>query len=222
MTVQSLDSQSTIYQGQYGEFTITNGDRQEVIIYRLGLFMAGLSFTAASILILWQGGTDEVLKVLTPLFAIFSVSLGISLLTIHIYLGLLHKVLKIFWLIGTISGVIFTLKSSQPLALFIYHNPLTILGIGFSFAALTGIYFKEAFCFNRLETKFLTFLVPTLLLGHLIGILPLKVEQFLLASWAFLFIIFVFRKLIQSIPPDIGDKSVFAYLKKQQVKSIKN
>lgn len=215
MTVQLLDSQSPIYKGQYGDFTITEGDRQEVIMYRLGLLLAGLSFVAASILILWQGETTQVLTVLTPLFGIFSISLGISLFTIHIYFALLHKVLKIFWLIGTISGGIFALKSNQPLALFVYNNPLSLLGIGFIFAALTGIYFKEAFCFNRLETKFLTFIVPTLLFGHLIDILPINVEQFLLCSWTFLFIIFVFRKLIQAIPPDIGDKSVFAYLKQQ-------
>jgi len=215
MTVQVLDSQPTIYHGQYGDFTITQGDRQEVIIYRLGLLMAALSFTAGSILILWQGPTNHTLQVLTPLAAIFALSLGISLLNIHIYLASLHKLLKVFWLIGTISGVILTLNSEQPLALFVYNNPLTLFGIGFIFVALTGIYFKEAFCFNRLETKFLTFIVPTLLLGHLIGILSLNVEQFLLSSWALLFIIFVFRKLIQAIPPDIGDKSVFAYLKQQ-------
>jgi uncharacterized integral membrane protein len=178
--------------------------------------MACLSFSAGSILVLWQGASKEVLTALTPLLGIFALSLGTSLLTIHIYFALLHKLLKVFWLMGTISAIIFTFQTSEPLALFIYSHPLTIGGIGFLFAALTGIYFKEAFCFNRLETKFLTFIVPTLLLGHLSGILSLKVEQFLLLSWTFLFIIFVVRKLIQPIPPDIGDKSVFVYLKQQQ------
>ncbi|MEM1369784.1 MAG: DUF2301 domain-containing membrane protein, partial [Cyanobacteria bacterium P01_H01_bin.15] len=86
---------------------------------------------------------------------------------------------------------------------------------GFLFAALTGIFFKEAFCFNRLETKLLTPLVPALLLGHLFGVLPPTVEKSLLAIWAVLFVVFALRKAFQAIPPDIGDKSVFEYLKKQ-------
>lgn len=216
MTTQLFDSQPIIYKGQYGNFTITDGDRQEVIIYRLGLLLACLSFSAGSFLILWKGSSEAVLEVLTPLCGIFAISLGISLLNIHIYLGFLHKLLKIFWLIGTISGIIISAKFEPPLALFVYNNPFTILGIGFIFAALTGIFFKEAFCFNRLETKFLTFILPLLLLGHIIGFLPIKIEQFLLCSWTFLFIIFVVRKLIQAIPPDIGDKSVFTYIKQQQ------
>ncbi|MEM8810177.1 MAG: DUF2301 domain-containing membrane protein, partial [Cyanobacteria bacterium P01_G01_bin.38] len=84
------------------------------------------------------------------------------------------------------------------------------------FAALTGIFFKEAFCFNRFETKFLTPIVPLLLLGHLSAILPVTVERGLLATWAGLFVIFALRKVIQAIPPDIGDKSVFDYLAQQR------
>ncbi|MCD8487713.1 MAG: DUF2301 domain-containing membrane protein, partial [Desertifilum sp.] len=41
--------------------------------------------------------------------------------------------------------------------------------------------------------------------------------QFLLAMWAIFYSIFALRKLIQPIPPDIGDKSVFDYLKKKGV-----
>ena len=93
---------------------------------------------------------------------------------------------------------------------------ITILGIGFTFAALTGIFFKEAFCFNRFETKILTFLVPVLLLGHLINLIPQTVEASLLAIWAGLFLVFAIRKAIQAIPPDLGDKSVFEYLKNQK------
>ncbi len=125
----------------------------------------------------------------------------------------LHRTLQVFWLIGSISAIILGITSSEPLAITIYTQPLTLLGVGFTFAALTGIYFKEAFCFNRLETKLLTPIVPLLLLGHLVGILPTQLEQLLLGTWAILFVIFAMRKAVQAIPPDIGDKSVFAYLK---------
>ncbi|MFS8118620.1 MAG: DUF2301 domain-containing membrane protein, partial [Microcoleus sp.] len=77
------------------------------------------------------------------------------------------------------------------------------------------IFFKEAFCFNRLETKFLTPGVPLLLFGHIFGFLSPENEQLLLGLWAILFIIFAVRKFFQAIPQDIGDKSVFEYLKQK-------
>jgi uncharacterized integral membrane protein len=38
------------------------------------------------------------------------------------------------------------------------------------------------------------------------------VEQSLLVIWAIMFTIFAARKVVQAIPPDIGDKSVFDHL----------
>lgn len=205
-----------IYQGQFGEFTITPSDRKGVIVYRAGLAVAAVSFAVGSWLVLSQGSNPLVLTALTPIYAIFCIALGVSLVTIHIYMVALHRVLQGFWLIGTLAAIGVAIYSNEPLALFVYNYPISIFGIGFTFAALTGIYFKEAVCFNRLETKFLTPLVPLLLLGHLAGMLPVVGEQLLLGIWAALFMVFALRKVMQPIPPDIGDKSVFTYLKQQR------
>ncbi|WP_193194320.1 DUF2301 domain-containing membrane protein [Nostoc sp. MG11] len=213
MTTQTL-SAPEIYQGQFGEFTITQSDRTGVIIYRAGLMVAALSFAIGSALVLLNNNPN-VFTTLTLLYACFSLALGVSLFTIHIYMASLHRLLQIFWAIGSITAVAFALASSEPLALTVYNHPVTLFGVGFTFVALTGIYFKEAFCFNRLETKVLTITVPLLLLGHLVGIIPTQAEQILLGVWAILFLVFALRKVVQAIPPDIGDKSVFAYLKNQ-------
>ncbi|HEY9852633.1 MAG TPA: DUF2301 domain-containing membrane protein [Leptolyngbyaceae cyanobacterium] len=213
---QIKQAEPEVYQGQFGEYTITQSDRTGVIIYRAGLMVAALSFAIASWLVLSQGNNPTILNIVTVLYAAFCLSLGVSLATIHIYLAPLHKLLQIFWGIGVIASVVFAFQSSQPLALYIYQHPLTLLGVGFIFAALTGIYFKEAFCFNRLETKVLTPLVPLLLLGNLAGILPVGSQQILLVIWAIFFVMFAVRKVLQPITPDIGDKSVFEYLKKQR------
>lgn len=207
-----------VYQGQFGEFTITEGDRTGVIIYRSGLMVAALSFAIGSALVVLNNNPD--FQLLTPLYACFSLALGVSLLTIHIYMAFLHRLLQVFWGIGSITAVILALSSSTPLAVTIYTQPLTLLGVGFTFVALTGIYFKEAFCFNRLETKILTPIVPVLLLGHMLGVLPTEGEQVLLGLWAILFVVFATRKIIQAIPPDIGDKSVFEYLKAQRLAKV--
>jgi uncharacterized integral membrane protein len=204
-----------VYQGQFGDFTITDDDRRGVIIYRSALIVAALSFSLGTGLVLWQGSNPMTLVILTPLYICFCLGLGISLLTIHIYLAVLHRALQLFWVVGAIAAIVIAASSPDPLALTVYQQPLALLGIGFTFAALTGIAFKESFCFDRLETKLLTPLVPGLLLGHLTGILPLSVERITLGIVASLFLILALNKVRQPIPPDIGDKSVFAYLKSQ-------
>ncbi|MCC5605297.1 DUF2301 domain-containing membrane protein [Nostoc sp. CHAB 5834] len=218
MTTQTLPPPE-VYQGQFGEFTITQSDRTGVIIYRAGLMVAALSFAIGSALVL-PNNNPTIFTALTPLYTCFSVALGVSLFTIHIYMASLHRILQIFWAIGSIASVILAISSSEPLALTIYNQPLTLFGVGFIFVALTGIYFKEAFCFNRLETKVLTLIVPLLLLGHLVGILPIQAESVLLGIWATLFLVFALRKTVQAIPADIGDKSVFTYLKEQRLAKV--
>jgi uncharacterized integral membrane protein len=216
MTIES-NINPEVYQGQFGNFTIDDRDRQGVIIYRSALMLAALCFGAGTVVALSQlanlTNNANLLNTITWLYVGFSVALGIALATIHIYLGILHRTLQIFWAIGSASALGLASQTQLPLAEIVYRQPVTLLGVGFTFAALTGIFFKEAFCFNRFETKILTVLVPGLLLGHLAKLLPPHIEAILLAVWAGLFLVFACRKVIQNIPPDIGDKSVFEYLK---------
>ncbi|NEQ68890.1 MAG: DUF2301 domain-containing membrane protein, partial [Symploca sp. SIO2D2] len=191
---QDASTSPGVYQGQFGEFTITQSDRTGVIVYRTSLLVAALSFAIASWLVLSKGSNSFAITLLTPLYTIFCIALGVSLATIHIYLVPLHRLLQVFWGIGGIAAIVLAFYDSEPLALSVYHQPMMILGIGFTFAALTGIYFKEAFCFNRFETKLLTPLVPILLLGHLTGILTVAWEQTMLGMWAILFTVFALRK----------------------------
>jgi uncharacterized integral membrane protein len=220
--MQTIESTTTpiIYQGQFGTFTVTDRDRQGVIIYRSALMVAAISFGLGVATVVWSQQIEsqslDVLNIVTWLYGIFSIALGIALATIHIYMKILHRTLQLFWAIGCVNTIIFSLYYHQPISLIVYEQPLTILGIGFMFAGLTGIFFKEAFCFNRFETKLLTFIVPATLLGHLFGILPANIAIMLLAAWAGLFLVFAIRKAIQPIPPDIGDKSVFEYLETQK------
>ncbi len=211
-----MEIRSEVYQGQFGEFTITKDDRIGVIMYRSALAIAALCFSVGAMLVLLQPNHPDILNWLTWLYLGFSVGLGVALWTIHIYLELLHRVLQIFWAIGAIAAVGVAIYFPEPFAIAIYDHPIALIGVGFSFAALTGIFFKETFCFNRFETKFLVPLLPLLILGHLANVLPVAIEQGLLGAWAVLFIIFAIRKVTQAIPPDIGDKSVFDYLKAQK------
>ncbi|WP_442786373.1 DUF2301 domain-containing membrane protein [Leptothoe sp. PORK10 BA2] len=219
MTTQTESNpESTLetYDGQFGTFVITPDDRREVVIYRIGLGVAAFSFAlGVSLLILAGAPSDQLLWAISGLYGLMWLGLGVSLWFIHIYLRPLHLALQVFWLVGGVASLGIAIAFPGPLALTVYQQPLSILGIGFTFAALTGIFFKEAFCFNRLETKILTLLVPALLLTHMVGALPVDLGQQLLGVWGVLFTVFALRKLVQPIPPDIGDKSVFDYLKQQ-------
>ena len=95
----------------------------------------------------------------------------------------------------------------------IYARPEHLWTVGCLFAALTGIAFKEGFCFDRAETKFLTPLMPIAIVGHMVGIFSVPMEKLLLGIWAVLLLMFASRKLTQNLADDIGDKSVFDYLK---------
>ncbi|MEL7071319.1 MAG: DUF2301 domain-containing membrane protein [Cyanobacteria bacterium J06555_13] len=214
----AVDMPIDVYEGQFGTFTIEESDRQEVVLYRAGLAIAAGSFLLATVCCFLLPPLAP--TVATICYGLLWAGLGLSLFKIHIYVRPLHRALQLFWAIGGAASLLIGLRYfSVPLALVAYQQPLTIFGIGFTFAALTGIFFKEAFCFNRLETKFLVFLVPGLLLGHMAGALPDNTEKGMLLAWAVLFAVFAIRKLIQPIPPDIGDKSVFAYLEQERQKA---
>lgn len=215
----AIDFDPEVYQGQFGEYKITDEDRKEVKIYRGSLIAASLFFAIAATLALWNGSDPLVQQSLTWLYWGFCLSLGVSLVTIHIYMVSLHRMLQLFLIIGTVASIVFAVQSGEPLAVTVYNTPLSLLGVGFTFATTVGIYFKEAFCFDRPETKFLTPTVPLLLIGHMAGFLPLLGEKILLAVWAIGFVIFGLSKLQQPIPIDIGDKSVFEYLRLQRQQS---
>ncbi|MBD2231794.1 DUF2301 domain-containing membrane protein [Phormidium tenue] len=206
----------TIYTGQFGDYTITQGDRRGVVLYRTGLMVAALAFGLGTILALGFDQNSTLVQAISLLYTVFWLGLGLSLATIHIYLVPLHRALQGAWLVGGLASLALSHGIDGPLAQTVVETPSVLWGLGFTFVALTGIFFKEAFCFDRIETKLLTPLVPLLLLGHLFGVLPLLAKQILLTVWAILFLVFALRKAVQPIVPDIGDKSVFAYLKQQR------
>ena len=208
-----LPDPEPFYQGQFGTFSLTPRDRLGVWVYRLALNGAALSFALGTAIVWWGGANFAALQAASLCYGLFWGCLGIALATIHIYLIALHRLLLGFWLVGGCASLWITLRQPDPLILYVYQHPSAILGVGFTFAALTGIFFKEGFCFRRWETQLLTPIVPAVLLGHLLGLLPSTVEQGGLILWALLFVIFGLNKFGQPIPGDIGDKSVFEYLK---------
>ena len=106
-----------------------------------------------------------------------------------------------FWRLG--SNEMLATLSSQP---------TWTWAIGPLFAALTGIGFKEFFCFQRIEAVGVTLLLPIALIGYLIGLINGTIVMVLLALSSALLLIMAIRKFGIAAAADVGDKSVFAYL----------
>jgi uncharacterized integral membrane protein len=212
-----LQETGEIYQGQFGSFTVDRTDRLGVVVYRAGLGVAATAVLAGTAIATWGLSTPSALNWLDGFLFLFCVALGVSLFTIHIYLKPLHQFLKLLWGAGSVSAIALRLTAQQSLMELLYPPyTLPLMAVGCVFIALTGLFVKEAFCFNHLESKILTFLVPALLLGHWLGWMTLSLQLQLLWGWAIAFSWFAIHKCFQPIPPDIGDKTVFTYLESKR------
>ena len=201
-----------IYQGIYGDYKITKEDRNEVTKYRLAVFICGASFSLGMIQWFLFGPTY-----IWPWFISMAISLGLSLQWIHIYLRPLHNALRIFWFFGCIVITIISLNFGlNNLIIEISTNTFWAILIGPFFAALTGLGFKEFFCFRRPEAIGLTLLVPFGLIGHITNWINGQIVMTALILSAILLLIMASRKFGTDPAFDIGDKSVFEYLKNEE------
>jgi uncharacterized integral membrane protein len=200
-----------VFEGVYGPFTIDATDRREVLGYRLALTAVALG--QAGLLLQWrQLGPGQ----LWPWMLLMAAGLGLALRWIHIYLVPLHRALQLFWLLGCIGGLALATRSgAEGMVTAVTNQPLWILAIGPFFAALAGVGFKEFFCFRRPEAIGVTLLLPIALLGYLAGLLSGPVTTSLLALESALLLVLCLRKFPMPAAADVGDKSVFAYLKAQ-------
>ncbi len=199
------------FEGLYGRYRITNSDRLEVENYRKSLLSCGISFLSG-ILHWLLIGPEYAWAWLMPI----CVGLGLALKWIHIYLKPLHLMLQVLWAagcLGTLLLVYFT-GANQMLSKLV-ENPSLLWLIGPLFTALTGVGFKEFFCFQRIEAIGLTCLVPLALIGHLTGLLNNFIVLIALFLAAISLLTLSIRKFGMSIAADIGDKSVFNYLREK-------
>ncbi len=207
----SSTEQSPLIQGMYGSYVITKSDKLEVQKYRFSILICGISYCLG--LIHWITlGPSLAWIWLIPL----AISLGLALKWIHIYLKPLHQTLQLLWAIGCLGFAIMALNMGPARILSSLNNePKWILLIGPLFASMAGVGFKEFFCFRRPEAIGLTLILPIALLGHLTQFIDSLLVLILLTSSSILLILLALRKLGMNPADDVGDKSFFEYLAKQ-------
>jgi uncharacterized integral membrane protein len=213
-SVAAPDSPSAdpVLEGMFGPYTITALDRREVLGYRLALTSVAVAQLALALQ--WRHWGSQALW---PWLVVMGAGLGFALRWIHIYLRPLHQALQLFWLLGC-AGFLALAAWLGPAAMVgeALQRPLAILAVGPFFAALTGVGFKEFFCFRRPEAIGVTLLLPLALLGRLTGLLPVPATLQLLALQAALLLVLCLRKFPMDAAADVGDKSVFTHLEQQR------
>ena len=203
---------SNSIKGVYGDFTITSDDKKEVLFYRLSILFCGLFFSIG----ITQWFTNGPHYIWIWLLGM-SISIGLSLKWIHIYLRPLHQTLAIFWVLGSIGFLILSYQFGLTnLIDGLIENPKSILLIGPLFAALTGIGFKEFFCFRRIEAIGITIFIPIALIGYLTELANAKFTFAMLVVSSLLLLIMGIRKFNLPADADIGDKSVFDFLERKR------
>ena len=203
---------SNSIKGVYGDFIVTSNDKKEVLLYRLSIILCGLFFSIGITNWFYNGSHQTWIYLLG-----MSITIGLSLKWIHIYLRPLHQALIIFWSIGCIGlGIVAYHFGLTNIIDGLKENPKWVFLIGPLFASLTGIGFKEFFCFKRIEAIAITIFIPIALIGHLTQITNEKFTFALLALSSFLLLILAIRKFNLPAEADIGDKSVFDFLEHQR------
>mmetsp|Transcript_23869 Transcript_23869/g.52277 ORF Transcript_23869/g.52277 Transcript_23869/m.52277 type:complete len:280 (-) Transcript_23869:96-935(-) len=211
-----VSTSKPIYQGVYGTYTIESTDVTEVTLYRAGINVAAaaaVTSAAAALLPPDSPLHGQLVAALDPLFLVGAAGLGLSLQLIHIYVDPLKKALQLMWAVGLAGAAGIMVMQDVPAAVYVFEHPVAVWLVGPFFAALTGVAFKEGFCYNKWEAAGLFGTIPLLLLGHLTQLLPVEGERGMLAAFAVLFTVFAGRKWTQQVKDDIGDKSVFEFLK---------
>ncbi|XP_022748781.1 uncharacterized protein LOC111298244 [Durio zibethinus] len=200
---------SEVHQGAFGPL-----DR---CLYRSGFVISASSFViAVSAAFLPDNfALIEIIEQNLDLFYLIGAAgLGLSLYLIHIYVTEIKQTLQALWALGVVGSLATYVALAQPagknLVQYVLENPTAVWFVGPFFAVLTGLVFKKGLCCGKLEASILTFVIPTVLLGHL-GLMDDGVKLNLLGSRMTLFVIFAGRKFTQPIKDDIGDKSVFMF-----------
>ena len=198
--------------GFYGDYSITQEDRIEVQRYRISVLICSLSMIGVVISCLKFNNSLACLSLI-----ILSISIGFALYWIHIYIREIHLILKSFWLAGSISlSAMILILGFDKLIPSLIQSPQTTIAIAPLFVSLTGLGFKEFFCFRRPEAIGVSIVLPIAILGHIFSLLSSTQVIFSLGTSSILLFILAIRKFGIDPGADIGDKSVFEYMKQQR------
>ena len=205
-------TQPLLYDGHYGQWSVSRADEVEVWSYRIALSLSccGALGVAAGCVF----GKDGAIN---PSYFVGASGLGVALVLVHMYVTPIKRAMQAMYAVGLVGsvGIAATQSGGESgganVLEFVRDHPSAMWLVGPMFASFTGLAFKEGACYGKPEAFALFLLTPIMCLGHLTGLASGEAETFLVASWMFVFCVFAGRKYTQEVKDDIGDKSVFIF-----------
>tara|TARA_Y100001968_G_C19374987_1_gene727146 strand:+ start:98 stop:769 length:672 start_codon:yes stop_codon:yes gene_type:complete len=208
----SSQNDELIFNGIYGQYTINIQDKVEVRNYRISLLICAISMCLGIFNWFIIGESSSIIWLFT-----LCIGLSLALHWIHIYIKEIHQILKFFLIAGVIGLIIIIGKFGINHALaVVLKQPSWTLALSPIFITLTGIGFKEFFCFRRPEAFGLTILLPIAILGHITNLINSNAVLTLISLSSILLLFLAVRKFGLDPALDIGDKSVFEYIAQQR------
>ncbi len=191
---------------------LTKEDKISVVLYRTGIV---LSVTVLSLFayMLYNASFFKSHKAFeltfNVLMIVLSVSVGLSVFCIHLYVRRFHKTLKKMYVlsIACLAGLYYLGKGDAFSVLAgEAYGPLLLLPMAGCLGFITA---KEAFCFRLTEGYLIAMLMPLLILAYATGQMSITMAAYGLIALSGLLVFFTFRKVFQPIHFDIGDKSAY-------------
>ncbi|HET6513998.1 MAG TPA: DUF2301 domain-containing membrane protein [Thermodesulfovibrionales bacterium] len=191
---------------------LTREDRVTVVLYRAGIVLSTLIICLAAYMALGFRSYEETGALNLTLNAVLvciSISVGLSVFFIHLYVGKFHRVLKKLYYVAIASlALLFILGNGDGAAVLLHkgYGPLFLIPLSGCLGFITA---KEAFCFQLMEGYLLALTMPLFLLLTSLGVVTQKSISYGLLLIAGMLALFTLRKVFMPIHYDIGDKSAY-------------
>jgi uncharacterized integral membrane protein len=182
------------------------------VLYRVGIvlstvFIAGLAF------LLRTASSNSNNALVSPLADILAyglyISVGMSVLFIHLYVGQFKRYLKNLYFISLGCLVTLLVMGKGSLSGVLVHQRYSMLLLLPLSGCLGFVTAKEAFCFQLLEGYLLAMIMPLYLLLVSSSSLSGSGASYGMILIAVMLAIFTLRKVFMPLAYDIGDKSAY-------------
>lgn len=202
-----MDKIGEVFGGEYGEYTLTKLDYLEARIQRYGLFVILACCLIAIVLLSISNKLTDYAGILAGLYWLVCLSLAAILKVIHLYSIIIKFILRLLLLIGVVISLSMMLTTDR-LFVSALSEGAGYVGLCFIAAVLTGLYIKEATCFEQWDAKALCVMLPLLAAIDVFTAFSASMKIALLWLWGGLFLSWMIKKARQPLEYDIGDKSI--------------
>jgi len=189
---------------------LTKKDKITVVLYRLGIVLSAIIIAIAAYMLFNSSKYNPPVPPLVNILLIsLYISVGMSVLFIHLYVSKFKRTLIKIYLISIACLIIlYGLGRGDVFEVLAHKNygPLLLIPLAGCLGFITA---KEAFCFKLIEGYLLALIMPFYLLLFSAGTMTLRGASYGLLLIAGMFIFFTFRKVFMPIHYDIGDKSAY-------------